>query len=115
MEIDEKFNLMQKGMKVIDVGAAPGGWAQVIADRVQSKKGFETVVAVDLLKMQATDGVKFVQGDIETDSVQEAVSKAFDFDKADLVCSDAVPDFIGDRFIDHMRSVYLNKMIVEFC
>ena len=43
------------------------------------------------------------------------MSKALNFEKADLVCSDAVPDFIGDRFLDHMKAVYLNKMIIQFC
>ena len=56
-------------MKVIDVGAAPGGWSQVAADRVNSQKGHESVVAVDLLDMQPTDGVLFTQGDIEKDDV----------------------------------------------
>ena len=43
------------------------------------------------------------------------MSKALDFDKADLVCSDAVPDFVGDRFIDHMNAVRLNALIINFC
>ena len=52
MEIDDKHSLLRKNMRVIDVGAAPGGWSQVIAERVKSKmKGMETVVAVDLLQM----------------------------------------------------------------
>ena len=40
------------------------------------------------------------------------MSKALNYEKADLVCSDAVPDFVGDRFLDHMKAVYLNKMII---
>lgn len=60
-------------------------------------------------------GVKFVQGNIQNDEIQEKVSEYLDFNKADLVCSDAVPDFIGDRFIDHMQAVDLNKQIINFC
>ena len=52
MEIDDKYQLFKKGMKVIDVGAAPGGWSQVIAERVNSQIGSETVVAVDLLAIE---------------------------------------------------------------
>ena len=43
------------------------------------------------------------------------ISEALDFEKADVVCSDAVPDFMGERFVDHMRSYHLNKIIIEFC
>lgn len=46
---------------------------------------------------------------------QEKISKQLDFEKADVVCSDAVPDFMGDRFVDHMRATQLNKEILEFC
>lgn len=60
MEIDDKHSLLKKGMKVIDVGAAPGGWAQVIAQRTKSKKNMETVVAVDLLEMIGLEGVHFI-------------------------------------------------------
>ena len=61
------------------------------------------------------EGVIFIQGDIESNEAQEAVSKALEYEKADLVCSDAVPEFIGDRFVDHMNAVYLNNLIVDFC
>ena len=102
-------------MWVLDVGAAPGGWSQVIAERVGSNPGNETVVAVDLLAMDPVEGVHFIQGDINKDVVQEQVSKLMDYNKADLVCSDAVPDFVGTRFVDHMQAVNLNEEIVNFC
>lgn len=72
-------------------------------------------MAIDLLEMVRLEGVKFIQGDIEKEDAQEAVSKALDYEKADFICSDAVPDFIGDRFIDHMKAVYLNQLIIDFC
>jgi len=115
MEIDDKHKLLKPGMKVVDVGAAPGGWSQIIADRVKSRPGAEAVVGVDLIQSLPMDGVTFIQGDIEAEDVQEAVSKALGYEKADLVCSDAVPDFIGDRFVDHMKAVYLNNMVIQFC
>ena len=57
MEIDDKHKLLRKGLRVVDVGAAPGGWSQIIAQRTQSLKGMETVVAIDLLEMLPMDGV----------------------------------------------------------
>lgn len=102
-------------MYVIDVGAAPGGWSQVIAERTGSTKGKETVISVDLLEMAPIDGVHFIQGDIEDENVQEKISKKLDYNLADFVCSDAVPDFVGTRFVDHMKAVYLNNLIVDFC
>ena len=59
-EMDEKNKLLRAGMYVIDVGAAPGGWSQVIAERTNSQKGKETVIAVDLLEMAHIDGVHFI-------------------------------------------------------
>lgn len=57
-------------------------------------------------------GVKFVQGNISEEKTQELVSEMLEFHKADLICSDAVPDFMGDRFVDHMRATQLNKEII---
>lgn len=102
-------------MRVIDVGAAPGGWSQIIADKVDSQDGKETVVAADLLQMVPIAGVKMVQGNISEEKTQELISENLDFHKADLVCSDAVPDFMGDRFVDHMRATQLNREIIQFC
>ena len=69
MEIDQKHKLLKSGMRVIDVGAAPGGWSQVIAEKVDSKPGLETVIAADLLSMQPIDGVRFVQGDVQEQAI----------------------------------------------
>jgi len=59
--------------------------------------------------------VKIVQGDIEKESVQEKISELLDFEKADIICSDAVPDFVGERFIDHVKSIELNYLVTHFC
>ena len=65
--------------------------------------------------MDNVDGVKFVQGDIEKEEIQEKLSELLDFQRADLVCSDAAPDFVGERFVDHMRAIDLNYLVLEFC
>ena len=59
--------------------------------------------------------MKFVHGDINKSDVKEKVSEMMGLEKADLVLSDAVPDFIGERFADHMRSVELNIAVIDFC
>ena len=59
--------------------------------------------------------MKFLQGDIEKEEVQEKLSEMLDFQKADLICSDAAPEFVGERFVDHMRAVDLNYQIINFC
>ena len=69
MEIDDKHKLLRSGMKAIDVGAAPGGWSQVLADRLDSKQGRGQVVAIDLLEMLDLEGVVAIQGDIEDEEV----------------------------------------------
>ena len=80
--------LLKHGMKVIDIGAAPGGWSQIIAEKVNSLPGKESVVAVDLLMIDPVinflliyqiDGVKFVQGNIENEDVKEKISEMLDF------------------------------------
>jgi len=73
------------------------------------------VVAVDLLEMAPMDGVELIQGDIEDEKVQELVSEKLDYELADIVVSDAVPDFVGEKFIDHMKACYLNKRVFDFC
>ena len=102
MEIDERFSLLKPGMRVVDLGAAPGGWSQVIANRVNSDDQAGTVIAADLLEFPPIPNVKIIQGDINDEKTIETVSEAMDFQRAHLVCSDAVPDFMGDRFVDHM-------------
>ncbi len=56
-----------------------------------------------------------MQGDIEKDEIQEKISEMLDFQKADVICSDAVPDFVGERFVDHVRAVDLNYKVIQFC
>ena len=70
------------------------------------------MIAVDLLEMVPIPGVKIIQGDIKEEKTQEKISNLLDYEKADVVCSDAVPDFMGERFVDHARSIMLNNDIV---
>ncbi|MCE7887750.1 MAG: RlmE family RNA methyltransferase [Alphaproteobacteria bacterium PRO2] len=96
IEIDEKINLLKKGMKIVDLGAAPGGWSQVAA-----KKGC-AVVAIDLLEMDEIPGVDFAQMDFMDDDAPDKL-KAMLGGPADAVLSDMAPNTMGHKSTDHIR------------
>ena len=96
IEIDQKIKLLKKGMKIVDLGAAPGGWSQVAA-----KKGC-TVVAIDLLAMDAIAGVDFIQMDFMDDDAPDKL-KAMLNGPADAVISDMAPNTTGHKSTDHIR------------
>jgi 23S rRNA (uridine2552-2'-O)-methyltransferase len=96
IEIDEKIKLLKKGMKIVDLGAAPGGWSQVAA-----KKGC-TVIAIDLLAMDEIAGVDFIQMDFMDDDAPDKL-KAMLNGPADAVLSDMAPNTTGHKATDHIR------------
>lgn len=96
IEIDEKINLLKKGMKIVDLGSAPGGWSQVAA-----QKGC-TVVAIDLLEVDEIPGVEFVQMDFMDDDAPDKL-KAMLGGPADAVLSDMAPNTMGHKSTDHIR------------
>ena len=91
-EIDERDKLLEPGMVVVDLGAAPGGWSQVAAQRVGARG---KVVAMDLLPMEPVSGVTFVQADFTTAEGLAAVEAALEGRPADLVLSDMAPNLSG--------------------
>lgn len=111
VEIDDKHRLLRPGALVVDLGAAPGGWAQVAAQRVQPGG---TVIAIDLLEMTDLPDVTVLQGDFLEDSGLEAVNAALKGRKADVVLSDMAPATTGHRQTDHLRTVALAEAAVEF-
>lgn len=102
-------------MRVLDLGAAPGGWSQILAEKVESREGAESVFALDILEMNPLRGVKFVQGDLFSEKTPDKVMQALDYEKVDLVVSDAAPEFVGDRTRDHMQAIDMNKAVIEIC
>lgn len=89
IEIDQKIKLLKKGMKIVDLGAAPGGWSQVAA-----KKGC-TVVAIDLLAMDAIPGVDFIQMDFMDDDAPDKLKAMLNFVPPMRVISDMAPNTTG--------------------
>ena len=84
LELDARYSLLKPDMKVLEVGSAPGSWTQVLTQRLQ-KAERPSVISVDVLEMKPVAGSTFIQGDIEDPKVNDAIYKALDFAKVDLV------------------------------
>lgn len=97
IEIDEKAHLLKSGMRVVDLGAAPGGWCQVA-----EQKGCKPIVAIDLLAVDDLPGVDFIQMDFMDDSAPQKLKDMLG-GPADVVLSDMAPNTIGHRQTDHLR------------
>lgn len=96
IELDEKLDFLKKGMKIVDLGSAPGGWSQVAAQRGAH------VVAIDLLEMDSLPGVDFIQMDFMDNEAPDKL-KAMLNGEADVVMSDIAPNTIGHKQTDHLR------------
>jgi len=108
MELDDKLHLLQSGSRVIDLGAAPGGWSQVAV-----KRGASTVVGVDLLPIDPVSGTTFLQGDFNDEAVQQQLRDALG-GSATLVLSDMAPNTTGHTATDHLRIVALAELAFIF-
>jgi len=109
-EIDRRDRLLRPGMRVVDLGAAPGGWSQVVRERLGTRG---TVIAVDVLEMPSLAGVTFIQGDFTDTNVLRAVQEAA-AGGVDLVLSDMAPNMSGMRAIDQPRMMYLAECALAF-
>jgi len=111
LELAEKDKLFRPGMRVVDLGSAPGSWAQVLRERLGPRA---TIVAIDLLAMDPVRGVTFLQGDFREDEGLAAVATALAGRKVDLVVSDLAPNLSGLESADQARSVHLGELALEF-
>jgi 23S rRNA (uridine2552-2'-O)-methyltransferase len=110
LAIDTQDRLFVPGQLVVDLGAAPGGWSQVAAEKVG---GRGRVIAVDALEMSAIPGVTIIQGDLADAAVLAAVRKALAGARADLVLSDMSPNLSGIAPTDQARSSHLCELALE--
>ncbi|MBB3191794.1 23S rRNA (uridine(2552)-2'-O)-methyltransferase RlmE [Halomonas cerina] len=108
--LDEKNRLLRPGMTVIDLGAAPGGWSQIAAEKV-GPEGL--VIASDILEMDALAGVDFVPGDFTEEAVLEAILDRLDDRPVDLVMSDMAPNMSGMAAIDQPQAMYLVELALD--
>jgi 23S rRNA (uridine2552-2'-O)-methyltransferase len=112
-EIDDKLHFLKPGAKVIDLGAAPGGWSQVAAKRVGAAEGKGRVVAIDLLPMEPIRGVEFFRLDFLDTQAPEKLRQLLD-GPADVVLYDMAPNATGHRQTDHLRIMALVEIAAHF-
>jgi len=111
LELGEKDKLFRRGMTVVDLGAAPGSWCQVLKERLGPQA---RIVAVDILPMEPVSGVSIVQADFSTEEGLQATLAALADAKADLVLSDMAPNLSGIESVDQARSIHLAELALEF-
>ncbi len=112
-EIDDKHRFLKPGAKVVDLGAAPGGWSQIAAARVAAGAGRGRVVAIDLLGMDAIPGVEFLQLDFLDAQAPEQL-KTMLGGPADVVLSDMAANATGHRRTDHLKIMALVEAAADF-
>ena len=113
-EMDEKHKLFHKGTRVVDLGAAPGGWSQVAAKAVGSTDANPLVVGIDYLEMDPIPGVILFKKDFTEDDAPQMLIDAMGGKKADLVMSDMAWPTTGHRPTDHLRIVQLIEIAAAF-
>jgi 23S rRNA (uridine2552-2'-O)-methyltransferase len=111
-EIDEKDRLLHRGMSVVDLGAAPGGWSQYARERLGPE---DKVIALDILEMDPIPGVTFIQGDFTEQAVLEQLLAALNGQRVNLVLSDMAPNISGMKVVDQPRAMYLVELALDFC
>lgn len=123
MELDQKYNFIKPGSVFIDCGAAPGSWSQVISRKVLTELDIATeeidtklnencgnlIIAVDLLPIEPIPGVDVIRGDFTNISTQQKIKELLNGREADVVVSDMAPNFSGQHFMDHVRSMVNDK------
>ncbi len=110
-ELDQKYNLIQTGMNVVDLGAAPGGWSQYIAQKV-GKSG--QVIAIDVLDMDPIKNVEFLKGDFTEQEIYESLQEILGQKRIDLVLSDMAPNISGITSVDQPRAMHLADLAADF-
>jgi 23S rRNA (uridine2552-2'-O)-methyltransferase len=111
LEMQERDHLFKPGMTVIDLGAAPGSWSQIIAALIKPKG---RIIALDLLPMEPLAGVDFIEGDFMDEKVLTALLEWLDGKQPDWIVSDMAPNMSGHDSVDGPRSVYLSELALDF-
>jgi 23S rRNA (uridine2552-2'-O)-methyltransferase len=113
IEIDDKYKMLKRGERIVDLGAAPGGWSQVAAARVGSHEGRGRVIAIDLLEMDAIEGVEFRQLDFH-DPEAPRLLREWLGGSAGGVLSDMAANATGHRKTDQLRIIGLVELAADF-
>ena len=113
IEINNQFDLLRPGMRIVDLGAAPGGWTQVAVDMVGSKQGRGQVVGLDILEWEGLPGATCLQADFLDPAAPDMIKQALD-GPVDAVISDMSPETTGHRQTDHIRIIDLVEHALLF-
>ena len=113
IEIDDRHAILSKGARVIDLGAAPGGWCQVAMDRTGSTPDTPLIAAIDFLGMDPIPGVAILEKDFLDDDAPAALMEALG-GAPDIVLSDMAAPTVGHRRTDHMRTMHLVEVAADF-
>lgn len=111
LEIDDKDKLIKPGMTIVDLGATPGSWSQVAVQRL---KGQGRIIALDMLDMQAINGVEFIQGDFREEQVLRQLEETLHQKPVDLVIADMAPNMTGIADVDQAGAAHLTELALEF-
>lgn len=110
-EIHEKDQLIRPGQKIVDLGAAPGGWSQWAAQKLGPQG---RLLALDILPMDALPGVHFIHGDFREDQVLAQLEQLLEGAAVDVVLSDMAPNISGMKEVDQPRAMYLAELAADF-
>jgi 23S rRNA (uridine2552-2'-O)-methyltransferase len=113
LEIDDKYRLLKPGQRIVDLGAAPGGWSQVAAKRVAAAEGKGRVIGIDLLSIDPIAGAEFAVIDFNAPDAPERLKQMLG-GPADGVLTDMAANATGHRKTDHLRIVALAELAAEF-
>jgi 23S rRNA (uridine2552-2'-O)-methyltransferase len=110
-EIQRRDHIIKRGMIIIDLGAAPGGWSQYAAKILA---GSGSIFALDILPMEPLAGVEFIQGDFTQEPVVERLHGRLSGRQVDLVLSDMSPNISGDNAVDQPRAMHITELALAF-
>lgn len=113
-ELDDKYKFLKRGASVVDLGAAPGGWSQVAAERCRAIAGDGQIVAIDYLDVEPLPGVTLVKMDFMEDGAEEALLASLKDGRADVVLSDMAAPTVGHKQTDHLRIMALAEAAADF-
>ena len=113
-EIDDKFRFLKPGGRVVDLGAAPGGWSQVAVQRVKATDGKGKVIAIDMHGMDPIPGVVIFHKDFYDEDAPQLLIEALGGEKADVVMSDMAAHATGHRQTDHLKIMALAEAGFDF-
>ena len=113
VEMNKRFGFLRKGSKVVDLGAAPGGWSQVAAKYAGAREGLERVVAVDVLEMEPIAGCRFLRAEFPAPDLSAKVLEALN-GRANVVLSDMLANVSGNRLVDYQRALELCSNVEAF-